>query len=246
MPLKAKTKSRTWKKRTNKSSFKAKLMKQPTSFNIHRFKRWTTPNNMTLTQRGASIGSFNTSNGYWIAQTNAAIAVPGYYAFSIAFCLADLPDYAEFTALYDQYRIDGVKVKILPVNTSSDNPTSSTYMNGGFIHTAIDYDDYNLVALSEAGINEIRCKPSYKVRNITNNKGINIFLRPRIATPVYGAGAFTQYAQAPRKMFLDCGSPSTQHYGIKGLLEVVQYNTVSVYMPFKIECCYYMTFKGVQ
>lgn len=211
---------------------------------IYTFKRWTSPNNMTLQNRANAIGSFNTSNGYWIPITNAAAAAPAYYSFAVGFCLADLPDYTDFTTLFDQYMICGIKFRIFNVATGTESPSTVTYTNGGFIHMAPDYDDINAPATTEAGINELRCKPNFKSYNIASRLPAQVFIRPRLITGVYGAGVFTNSAIATKRQWLDCNSISVQHNGIKGVIEIVQNGAAPITHNLKVEACYYLAFKG--
>lgn len=240
-------KAKTFKKpRTFKK--KAPMYKAP-KYNqgIFKIKRYTSPNNMTLQARSAGVGSFSQSNGYFVATTGAAGATPAYFSWGFAFCLADLPDYTEFTNLWDQFRIAGVKVRVLPVNCSSEFPTATnTVTNGGFIHAAPDQDDYNAPTTSEAGINELRSKTGYKMRSLQNYKGIQMYIRPTTATPVYGAGAFSQYAQSSRKLWMDCANANQQYYGQKGVIEIIQQGSVALNYYFKIEAVYYIQLKSVR
>lgn len=240
----------TTKRRFAKKRFTRFKRFKPVNSGIYKIKRWTSPNNMTLQNRGASVGTFNQSNGLWLCTTAAAPAIPAYYPFSLGFCLNDIPDPTEFTNLWDQYRLTGVKIKILPVNIGSENPSESgaaSYLtNGGFLHMAPDYDDMTLPTSSEAGINELRSKTGYKVRNLSSQRGLSIYLRPSTTGAVYNGSVLSSYAQNSRAIWMDSAARDQIYYGLKGMIEVVQQGGVAANHIFKVEACYYFQFKNVR
>jgi len=123
--------------------------------------------------------------------------------FSFNFELAYLPSYAEFTALYDQYRIESVLVRFVPtVNTST--PADALQ---GFLALVVDYDDIN---------NPSSMDQMYQYGNCAvypANKEVVAKIRPRAALAAY-SGTFTSYANIGN-MWIDVASPSVQHYGLK-------------------------------
>lgn len=126
---------------------------------------------------------------------------------ALAFSLGSLPDYTEFTALYDTYRIMMVKVDFFPLFTD----TSATVAYPPII-TAIDYDDNastTYAVLQEYSTSLVSCTGQFFQRVMT----------PKVALAAYG-GAFTQFAQAPAGQWLDCASPNTTHYGLKYALPI--------------------------
>lgn len=217
-------------------------LRKTVKIGMHFFKRNTSCNTMTLFTRASSVGSSNISNGYWLPQTNAAPALPAYYSFAMGFCLNDVPSATEFTLLFDQYMIKGVALKITPVHTSSDYPTSS-YSNGGMLHLISDYDDMDVPATAETAIDDMRQRIGYTTTNIATGRPIRKYIRPHIALATYASGAFTSYANA-KSQWLDCNSPNVQHYGIKGILEIWQNHSSAVTLPFKVEATYYLAFRN--
>lgn len=123
------------------------------------------------------------------------------YAFN--FMLSYLPSYTEFTALYDQYQIAQVEVRFVPTAVTA---TALDQMQG-FTALAVDYDD----SVTPANIDTLLQYGSCAVFSPT--KEIMFRLRPRAALAAY-SGAFTSYANLGN-MWIDVGSPSVQHYGLK-------------------------------
>ena len=65
---------------------------------------------------------------------------PALYAFN--FSLSDLPNYTEFTSLYDMYKINAVKITFIPYQTVSNSvATINNADNTARFFSAIDYND---------------------------------------------------------------------------------------------------------
>jgi len=121
---------------------------------------------------------------------------------ALAFTLADLPSYTEFTALFDQYRFERVVVKFIPASALS---TTNAYHIPP-LFTVIDYDDANL----PGSVNELR---QYQTLMVVPPCAPHVrTLTPRLAIGAY-SGAFTSFAQA--RSWCDSASPAVQWYGLK-------------------------------
>ena len=97
---------------------------------------------------------------------------PTLYGFN--FSLNDLPNYTEFTALYDQYKINAVRFTMLPQQTQSisigsvNNPIANAR-----VFSAIDYNDGS----APASVDELREYKTCKSTSILRpHKGIYINL----------------------------------------------------------------------
>ncbi len=123
--------------------------------------------------------------------------------FAFNFQLSYLPSYTEFTALYDQYKIEAIDIGILPSAVTSTPADPSN----GYVVLAVDYDD----ASTPANVDTLLQYGSAEVFPI--NSAIRFRLRPRLAKAAY-SGAFTSYANEAAS-WIDVGSPSVQHYGLK-------------------------------
>lgn len=120
--------SRRYKKKTSnkkKSTYRKKYPIVNTKNKIHSFTRTailTSPNmTATTTATGGNIG----------------------------FTLSQVPNYTEYTALFDQYRIKAVKISIIPELTQGT--LNSGAINAGSIWTTIDHTDL----ASPANVDEI-------------------------------------------------------------------------------------------
>jgi hypothetical protein len=158
---------------------------------------------MILPKVGSSIcrtlKSSNVEN--WLTQS---ATVPVFTA--TRFIAANLAtDFASLAAVFDQYRIVGVEIKLIP-HINSTTGSAATAMSGQ-LYTVIDYDDAtNLMAISalEAYDNCVSA-PAYQV--------VRRCFAPRIALAAY-SGAFTSFANEEAG-WIDCASGNVEHYGLK-------------------------------
>lgn len=153
-----------------------------------------------------------------------------------AFVLSAMPNYTEFTALFDVFRIRKVRVTFIcdrntaPVGTGAVN---NTLVPNLWVTT--DYDDATPY-VTEADWDQVEgatwtqlSKPVY-----------HTVWYPRVAQAVYN-GAFTGYGNS--LSWVDCNSPSTQFYGIKwaydcasgvGAATVIAH--INIRFDFTIDC----------
>lgn len=198
---------------------------------------------------GNGQGTSSTSDVVQFSTGNGGVTITTYYAGSIYFSLDQLPDYTEFTALFDRYKIAGVKVVFRSFNISSlsDVQGQANGQLGGVIHYITDYDDAAVPTASDVGVQALREHENYRTASIFNSRGLFLkrYVRPRIALAAY-AGAFTSYANV-KPMWIDAASPSVQHYGLKFIVELLasQANFTQNF-NFTVECTYYVMCKDVR
>jgi hypothetical protein len=119
------------------------------------------------------------------------------------FQLASLPNSLDLSSLWDQYRFAQITVAFMPRN----NMNNSTTNDFGKLLTVIDYDDSS----PPTSANELR-----QYQTVVETKAYKPHVRtfvPHIAIGAY-SGAFTSFANM-KMQWLDLGSPTIQHYGIK-------------------------------
>lgn len=166
-----------------------------------------------------------TNEFFTILSSNAGIQSAGF-----AFQLDDLPSYTEFTALFDQYRIRGVKLDLFFNQSAADsnNPVGS----GLFCHF-IDLDDATAPA-SEAEV----CQRGYlkKTSPFGHHK---IFIRPRTSKALW-QGAFTAYGQNNSNQWIDCTYPAVEYYGWKYLWT----QTTVANLRLMVSATYYLEFRA--
>ncbi len=152
------------------------------------------------------------------------------------FKLSDVPNYTDFTALYDKYRFVAVVAKFIPTSTLGDvNSVSVQTGDNPIIYTVIDYDD----STAPISVDELR------QFDTAQSNPIGIYFQrtftPRAALAAY-SGAFSSYATAPQRMWFDCNSPTIQFYALKWAVTpfTTGAQTAAVY---QIEVDYILEFK---
>ena len=149
----------------------------------------------------------------------------GFIGASLVTTLSMFDSYTDFTALFDQYRIEYVEAWI---------ETAVPRVSGavGDMASAVDIDDANVPSsyLSVADLpGAIDCAWT---------AGRYHKWKPHVAVAMY-SGAFTSFGSEPAG-WIDCGSPSVQHYGLKvGLAPFSGGSTA-----FKLHVRAMITFRG--
>lgn len=162
------------------------------------------------------------------------------------FELADMPQYADYIKLYEQFRI--VKIKyhfraLVPVNQPIGAGDGISTL--GYLHTVVDHNDAVAPTGSVAGIQAMMNDSAYK--GVKSSRDLTRVIRPKFLTQ-----AGTQTAKSTRG-WLNCKDVTgainaVSHYGIKwiveggiGTLVGNPYNVV--YEPI---ITYYVQFKNPQ
>jgi len=138
--------------------------------------------------------------GYTVTQQAIADTFGAYQV-----TLNGLPDYAEFTALFDQYKIELIEINFKPVYNMQNVVSTATAVMPRLL-TAMDYDDVtNWTSKQQAW--------EYETMRETNfDKEVTRRFKPKVAKALY-AGTFNGYSV--EESWIDCNSPDVQHYGLK-------------------------------
>lgn len=163
---------------------------------------------------------------------NSATQVKEY---SLNFKLSDVPNVSEFTTLYDQYMITGVKVKLVPRASSSDANTGEKLGN---MISVIDYDD----STNLASIDEYMQRVNKRITrdNVTHIR----FLRPCVASMVYQSAFATAYG--PKRMRLDMTNSQVPHFGLKLYWDNGAWPVTDGTKKFDVYLTYYFTCYNVR
>lgn len=152
-----------------------------------------------------------------------------------------MPGVAEFTALFDQYRIDYVEVRV----NFSANSQSTNSLNHGMpeFFFAKDYDDASATTL-----NDIQQYDNVETWQPTGSStSYMVKLKPRAANLFYN-GVTSGYAPSNANQFFDTASSAIPFYGLKCAWQVLApaggTERHMGYLNFTVK--YHMTFKGLK
>lgn len=165
-------------------------------------------------------------SGYSIAAGGAAAG------FARVFRLSAVPNASEFTNLYDQYQVKGVKISLIPRYTESTAGTAGSLI--GNMWSAIDYDD----ASPPANVDTLLQYQNVKRTRL--NQVHSRFIRPCIANEIFNTGIATAYAPK-RNVWIDCTSDTVEHYGIKLWID-----SSAAGVTFDVQVKFYLAFKNVR
>lgn len=182
---------------------KPKIMKM--NSNIHHFKR------------GCEL----------VTYTGSSAPVLVSWSFGLASCI----NFGEFTALFDQYRINAIQ---LHFHYRYDPGASGTFNNTASyprLYTVKDYDD----VVTPLSITELREYDKCKLTILNPNRPFKLMLRPAIRSTV-GSNHTPKW-----KQWLDCDLSSTSHYGIKWGVDNLPTNAI-----LEVEIKYFLSFKDVK
>lgn len=237
------------------------------------FKRLTTNSQINATGGTKATSGFNTavSTSPTVAGivtlttpfftyntgTGAAAGSTHYGSVGMKFCLADHPSFAEFTSLFDYWKLVKVNVKLIPLQIGALTVASGV---GGdadgynlcVIHSCLDYDDADAFTASETGLLEMLERPDVKSRSVSSNAmgrpALNRTLRPKVLRTVFNSNAaVTGKEIANKSVWLDCAQPSIEHFGLKFMLECHNGATTLNYAyQFRMIATYHFQFRGVR
>lgn len=164
----------------------------------------------------------------------------GALLVAYSFALSDLPNSGEFTALYDQYKITGIKLDFIWRSTNiSQVETQNTQQQGApYMYYVIDHDDS-----TAATVNELREFAKAK-RFIfdTGKRTCSVYFKPCTLVENYLTAVTTGYS--PRfDSWIDAGNPSMPYFGFKAAVQQPLNGITAVASYFDVECTYYMKMK---
>jgi len=151
------------------------------------------------------------------------------------FCLSNMPNYTDFTNLFDMYRLLEAVVTFTPFATGSASSTVSSAFPG-LIGTWIDTDDASLPANMAEG----QQTETFQ-RNVATVPFIRV-VKPRSAVATY-SGTFTSYGTEYGR-WMNTASPSVQYYGLKTVITGSTFATST--KIYDVEATVTMQFRGAK
>lgn len=184
------------------------------------------PNKNKSKLKGDTIHNFTRYANLGTFSVDSVLGAVGAYDFK----LSDVPNTADFTNIFDMYKINAVLISFIPVMT--ENVSLSTVNNPANVRlfTAIDYNN----AATPSSVDTIR---EYQTAKWTSIFKIHTRYVPK---PQILDGS--SYSVSP---WVATSSPSTPWYGIKFAVDPTL-STVSTQTLFRVEAKYYLSFKQVR
>lgn len=175
-----------------------------------------------------------------ITASTSALGVPTPAAGTMTFNFSSLPSASEFTSLFDEYKLTGVKLDFLPLGDTINLPitsmtgTTGAFSPGGPLILAVDYDD-SATPGSAAQLLEYQTS---KVIPIPRRH--RMYIRPKLAVDI-NQGITTAYGA--RTGWVDTANASVPHYGVKYWMNAPSATSASY--TYQVWATYYFACKGV-
>lgn len=165
-----------------------------------------------------------------VTASASAVVTAGQY-----FYLGDVDGYTGYTNVFDQYRIDAVRVTFRACNNAIGLVTNSTTTLEP-LYLVIDYDNAN----TPSGAVAIREYDNCMV--VSPGESVSRTFQPHSALAAY-SGSFGSYGNVGGQWH-DCASPSVQHYGYKYLIPAATTGQTQL-QSWIIERTYWISFRRV-
>jgi len=195
----------------------------------------------SLTIQNTTVASVIATNDASQINLSAVSAdtVGSMFGASMQFRLGNIQTPGDFQSLYDQYKITGVKVQIIPLSDSATSQSSGFLPS---IYWARDNDSAGTVPTTEASLRE---RQDVKVLRLTGPRTIYI-KNPKLITDVAVQGGVSLLSLNSTG-WIDCNDQNVMHNGLvmwfKNVDLRAQPNTVTA---FRFEATYYLKCRNPQ
>lgn len=187
---KSKKSARKWKARKSKVTYPDR----------HNWKLESGANVIYNTTGGVTAAGLNIAIGKAVAQRQSFSQFGGVFNFNLNTAVSSA---GFLLANFDRYKINGIKVRVIPENNFSGVGGGGTLP---VMKVCYDYDD---AAIPTVGDIEVRRGKNYRL-----DKPFTISLKPKVNAQIQNTAGVT--ANAPRSApWINMGSPLVPHYGIK-------------------------------
>jgi len=221
-----KSQKNAMKKRNNSSSIPRSVSVKDKEY---RFKR-TWALNITMNESTGFLGAgFDLEFNFALSQSNVNIGGVGTYG-------PTLPNSSEFSNLFDQFCIKGVRLTFY--HSQNEFVVSSPSIVCPLFTYVVDYDDSNACVLTD-----LLQYPNVKTHSMLANgtRPLVTRLKPRPLLDVAGTGLLTSYAPSlGADTWISTSYATTPHYGLKlvwntfGRSSNTDVGTLTVYCEFDL------------
>lgn len=209
----------------------------------HSFKRWT--GNVQSSSVGSNITIDNSYTAFsqYVVNTNSNTQ----NTCVLSFQLNQLPNYSEFTSLYDFYRINYVQLRIESVGNTTSEANQTGYLRVPSIVYAFDYDGTNTTSVPD--IQAIYEYANARRKTFSADRtAITIGSRPRIPMIANdGTQSINTFINLPgkyRRPWVDASNPLLRHFSVILGFDTAGVGTTVSQYAFNLTAKFYLTFKN--
>lgn len=166
-----------------------------------------------------------------------------YFAFS--FRAADMANISEFQSLFDQFRINAVRINFIPsYNVGFQSSATSGSLPIPYIYTVVDYDDANV----PTSIPQLQQYQSLKTKMFSRPH--HRYFKPKCNSAALITSSSTSFGfQSMRAPWIDVSNPgpSVLHYGLRGCIQFTETALLpGGFAPIRVTAIYYLQCKYVR
>lgn len=192
------------------------------------------------------VNSFQGGTGF---TTNSAGAITmtqnsnATVVVSTSFQLADIAQNSTFSALFDQYRLEEVHLRIRPRSTFiSLAGIASPNQESPRIYCVVDRDDASTLSNISSALEYDN------VVEVFGGQALDVILEPSATGALYSTGAFSGYEirhGGKKAPWIDLANPNVPHYGVKLAITPLQATSTYAWL-WDVEAWYKLSFRSVR
>lgn len=189
------------------------------------------------------IGSYTITGTQNCIALGTPVSIPGTNGlynvpFAITARLDDVLNVSELTALFDQYKINGLTVKVQGWNASGAPGTPLPYFQ-----FAVDHDSNNV----PTSLSLFRERMGIKTRYLSANRpAVTMSFKPRVAPEVYSTAGGIGYAVPTRSMWINTLNTNVEHYCATGYIRNLYIPAQAGVSDLTWDVKFSLSFKDVQ
>lgn len=185
-------------------------------------KRALTLGRMPIARRNAMRQILGSTTNHYFKRTfvnSVSTSSAGILAIGKVFQFSQIPNAAEFSSLFDQYRINCVVAKIVWRSTGigAIETVVNQQSSAPILFDVIDLDDGNAPANRQEIV-------EYSKHHVTMFSSVKryrtIKIYPRNSNTVFRTGVTNAYALAQKGIWLDMAYQDIEYYGYKGWIDI--------------------------
>ncbi|AMH87758.1 putative capsid protein [Pacific flying fox faeces associated circular DNA virus-11] len=180
---------------------------------------------------GTYIQNTASNSTFWAGSLNASYAK--------TFTLGDVPAVTEFTNLFEEYRIVGIRVT---VNLDTGINVQPTLDYGTWFMWVDNDDGTQLDPTTGSNFDLVLQRGRVKTFNGNDGKRHTMWVKPMVSAEYYRASGGVNAYGPKYSPWLSTSNTGTPHYSFKIWVR----NMTSNILGFNIMCKYYLQFRGVQ
>lgn len=216
--------------------------KAPSSPYRRRTKRRGYAKRKPISKRAGHLSLKRTSfSSTWVFGTASTNDFWRYYVFTAA----DINNFAEFAAVFDEYRVNAIKVTFRPAYDSVNAPNAAGAIAQPQSYAHVLVDQQSTVAptglYTSANLNTYL--EQARIRTLTLNKPVSVYFKPKVSDQIFGGGTASRLISSPWVKTTETG---VQYRGFHMFLQQNSFSTGNSNIRLDTFYTFYLQFRNVK